>query len=483
MNRDLDPTVALFPGQGAYRPGVLAELWERGADTVRDTFEVVDEVAKERLGRDVSSTLFRPSPPSPATLLSQAPDILQLAVFTTSVAVHGLLTERGARPSVHLGHSLGEIAALTCAGAYDLADAAAVLCERITVVRAHDRGTGSLLALRCARERAERLVELIGHPSLVVAVDNAVEQTVVSGPAEAIATAGAIAGELGITATPLRSPHPFHNPMLAGARRELASRIAAFRRHPLAVPVYSPILGRFYRDGDDLAELLALHLVTPVEFRTSVAALHAAGARTFVEVGAGQVLTKLVAEAHPGVHTAAPLAGRDEEAGLAAAAEALRPPLRAVAAPAAAAAAPAVAPVAPAVVAAPVVTEPVAAEPVRVASPPRQSAAPTPAPVSAPAPASAPVDRDALARQVRALYAEAMEYPEEIFTDDVLLEADLGVDSVKQTELLSRLGDRFGLGRPPAGLRVGDYDTFGKVVDFVAAGVPGGAHANGAAAR
>jgi acyl carrier protein len=87
------------------------------------------------------------------------------------------------------------------------------------------------------------------------------------------------------------------------------------------------------------------------------------------------------------------------------------------------------------------------------------------------------VDRDALASQVRTVYAEAMEYPEEIFTDDVLLEADLGVDSVKQTELLSRLGDRFGLGRPPEGLRVADYDTFGKVVDFVASGVTDGAGA------
>lgn len=462
VNRDLDPTVALFPGQGAYRPGVLAGFWERGTDAVRDTFEVVDAIAKERLGRDVSSTLFRPSPPSPATLLAQAPDTLQLAVFTTSVAVHRLLAERGARPSVHLGHSLGEIAALACAGAYDLADAAAVLCERISVVRAHDRGTGSLLALRCGRERAERLVELIGHPQLVVAVDNSVEQTVVSGPADAIATAGAIAGQLGVTATPLRSPHPFHNPMLAEARRELAARIREFPRRPATVPVYSPILGRFYRDGDDLAELLALHLVTPVEFRTSVAALHATGARTFVEVGAGQVLTNLVAEAHPGVHTAAPLAGRDEEAGLTAAAEALRPPLSGTA---------------PTVTVTPVA---VAAERVVVVPElPRTTIAPAPAP----APASAPVDRDALARQVRTVYAEAMEYPEEIFTDDVLLEADLGVDSVKQTELLSRLGDRFGLGRPPAGLRVADYDTFGKVVDFVAAGATNGTPADGTAAR
>ncbi|WP_328678307.1 acyltransferase domain-containing protein [Streptomyces sp. NBC_00322] len=432
MNRELHMSVALFPGQGAYRPGTLAGLWERGDDTVRDTYEEIDAVAKEKLGRNVSSTVFRPSPPSPATLLASAPDTLQLAVFTTSVATHRLLAERGAQASVHLGHSLGELAALTCAGAYDLADAAAVLCERISVLREHDTSGGAMLALGCGRERAERVVALIDHPALVLAVDNSAGQTVVSGPADAIATAAGIAAQLGITSTQLRSPHPFHNPLLAEARRQLAARIAPLRTRPLTVPVYSPILGRFYRDGDDLAELLALHLVTPVDFRTSVSALHAAGAREFVEIGAGRVLTALVTEALPGVHAVAPLAGRDDEAGLATAAEGLRDPLGgdAVARPAAAAPAAAPAQIAP-----------------------------------------VEVDRDELTGQVRALYAEAMEYPDEVFTDDVLLEADLGIDSVKQTELLSRLGDRFGLGVPPAGLRVADYDTFGKVVDFVAAGI------------
>ncbi len=432
MNRELDMTVALFPGQGAYRPGTLKGLWEHGDDTVRNTFEEVDAVAKEKLGRGVSSTVFQPSPPSPATLLETAPDILQLAVFTTAVATHRLLAERGGRASVHVGHSLGELAALTCAGAYELADAAAVLCERISVLRDHDHSGGGMLALGCGRQRAEQIVTLIGQPEFVLAVDNSANQAVVSGPADAVGTAAAIAARLGIAATQLRSPHPFHNPLLGEARRQLTGRIAAFPRHPLTVPVYSPILGRFYRDSDDLAELLALHLVTPVEFGASVSALFAAGARVFVETGAGRVLTALVEQSVPGAHVVAPLAGRDDEAGLATAADALRPQLGR----------------------APATSE---------------SAVPA-TPVAVPVAEKATVSRDELSAQVRALYAEAMEYPEEVFTDDVLLEADLGVDSVKQTELLSRLGDRFGLGVPPAGLRVADYDTFGKVVDFVAAG-------------
>ncbi|WP_371624221.1 acyltransferase domain-containing protein [Streptomyces sp. NBC_01116] len=456
MSRELDTTVALFPGQGAYRAGALKGYWESGDRTVRTTFEEVDAVAKEMIGRAVSPTVFQPSPPSPAALLESAPDVLQLAVFTTAVATHRLLAERGAAPAVHLGHSLGELAALTCAGAWDLTDAAEILCERISVLREHDDSGGVMLALGCDAERAGRIVGLIGDPGLVLAVDNG-SQSVLSGRAGPIATAEALAGQLGITRTRLRSPHPFHHPLLEKARGVLAERLAAFPSRPLDVPVYSPILGRFYRNGDDLARLLALHLVTPVEFGPAVSALHAAGARVFVETGAGRVLGALVEQARPGAYVVAPLAGRDEEAGLAAAAAALRSPLARGTAPASTVASPVApaAPVVPVVPAAPVA-------PVAV----------TPAP-----------DRDELSGRVRALYAEAMEYPEEVFTDDVQLEADLGVDSVKQTELLSRLGDRFGLGLPPTGLRVADYDTFGKVVDFVAAGVTDGADAGSAAGR
>jgi acyl carrier protein len=65
------------------------------------------------------------------------------------------------------------------------------------------------------------------------------------------------------------------------------------------------------------------------------------------------------------------------------------------------------------------------------------------------------------------LYAQVLEYPEEVFEDLAELEADLGVDSVKQTELFARVAEMFGLGMRPDGFRVADYPTFGAVVDFV----------------
>ncbi len=65
------------------------------------------------------------------------------------------------------------------------------------------------------------------------------------------------------------------------------------------------------------------------------------------------------------------------------------------------------------------------------------------------------------------MYAEALEYPEEVFTADTDLEGELGVDSVKQTELLARVSDRYALPESDAGFRVADYPTLGAIAQLV----------------
>jgi acyl carrier protein len=76
------------------------------------------------------------------------------------------------------------------------------------------------------------------------------------------------------------------------------------------------------------------------------------------------------------------------------------------------------------------------------------------------------VDRNELFGQITTLYAEALEYPIEVFSDEIQLEAELGVDSIKQTELLARVRERYKLPPRSDSFRLSDYDTMGKVVDF-----------------
>ena len=90
-----------------------------------------------------------------------------------------------------------------------------------------------------------------------------------------------------------------------------------------------------------------------------------------------------------------------------------------------------------------------------------------PTPTMAVAPTPTRVDRESLAAEIRSIYATALEYPEEVFEDDTLLEAELGVDSVKQVELVLQVSTRYGLGDADDSIQLSEYTTIGKVVDFV----------------
>ncbi|MEO3884712.1 acyltransferase domain-containing protein [Nonomuraea sp. B5E05] len=462
MLSSVEIVVGLFPGQGAYIPGALARLRAHDPEAAQ-AIETIDAVADGIIGKGLSQAF---SDNTAGQLLDAAPDVLQLAVFATSVAAFRTLSDQGARFSVLVGHSLGEIAALVAGGALDVAEGAEILCHRITVLREHDTSGGGLLALGCAPDRAQRILDLLPTSGTVVAVDNGPGQTVVTGTADALRRTATIAAAIGLPSTALHSPHPFHSPLLAQARQELASRLSGYSRRPLRVPVFSPVLGRYYRDSDDLGELLASHLVTPVRFGPTVERLHRSGAGVWVEVGAGRALTSLVRSIEPAASVHTPLLPdldtlRETGQYLAPAAESRT--ARHTGATAAN-------PPAPAAMTPETGTSP--------ATPPRETSTPfasvptqrtsvPPAPTPPVETSAGPPAREAVAARVRDLYATTLEYPEEVFEDGAELEADLGVDSVKRVELMGRLGVLFQLGPPPDDMRMADYRTFGQVVDFV----------------
>jgi acyl carrier protein len=81
--------------------------------------------------------------------------------------------------------------------------------------------------------------------------------------------------------------------------------------------------------------------------------------------------------------------------------------------------------------------------------------------------ASSGLSRTQLFNELVNIYAEAMEYPPEVFSEAVELEAELGIDSVKQTEIVGRVSGLYGLPPLPANFRMSDYKTMGQIADFV----------------
>ncbi|GHB07602.1 acyltransferase domain-containing protein [Streptomyces termitum] len=468
--------VVMFPGQGAYFPGALAPLAD-DEPLVHETLRTLDAAAV-RLGRTAPSRLLLDDrAPALAELVETAPADLHAALFAAGTALFRVLTERhGLRPAVLLGHSFGELVALTAAGVYDPADGMALVAARDEAFAACPPEPGGMVALSLSAARTEGLLLALGAWEVVLAADNGPRQCVVSGPAGPLERVRAAAEALGVGATPLRVPHAFHHRSLAAVADDFARRAAALRARPARHPLHSAILGRRLDDGDAVAELVAAHLVRPTRFADAVRALHADGADLFVECGPRGTLSDLVAATVPGVRTVAPLRrradGREVADALADAAE------RAGAGTLAGG---------PAALPAPSAPEP-EPEPWNAYEPRNTyGRGPSPAPRDTyqsdpPGPGGDPLtDRRTVVETLRALYADALGYPPEVLTGDADLEADLGVDSIKQTELFARAVTHYGRTLPADGSRLTGHTTLDALAGLLAALPADGARTTGAA--
>ncbi|MDF2627088.1 MAG: 6-methylsalicylic acid synthase [Symbiobacteriaceae bacterium] len=471
----------LFPGQGAFYGGALHDLAPDHAE-IKSVFADVDKVARHRLGRSVSEVIFSPRRPDIKELLRDHPDVLQLALYGVAVAAYRMLEAKGLQPGVLMGHSFGEIAALVCGGAYSVRQGAEIVCHRIAALNRLGDVDGAMLALGTDREQAEQLVAVVRNAQTVISGENHTRQILVSGPKQVVTVLHEMAKTLKLSAVILNSPYPFHSPLLQGAVADFAGRLRAIPQSSLKVPVYSPIMGRYYDAEDDLGECLAEHLVMPINFAPAIRQLHMDGMKLFVESGALDTLVKLARNILAGkedvtmITTLDPVVGEratlenalkmlQDRGAMFQAGDVTGSPMfqefwsshgqsiinyirleleaftlhrESVGAEPAAAA----------------VTEPEA--------PVARVASVVEAPQQAPA-----LTREQVLSDLSDLYATALEYPREVFAADVALEAELGVDSVKQTELMARVSDQYGLPPHPADFRLSNYPTLGHIADFV----------------
>ncbi|WP_344015285.1 acyltransferase domain-containing protein, partial [Streptomyces thermospinosisporus] len=285
--------VLLFPGQGGF-DGLALTRAADGYPQVRAVFERIDTVTRQTHGRELSATIFRDTPPEPADLIKDEPWVSQLAIYGAGLAAHRVLAEHGVQPSALVGHSLGEITALVAAGGYSVEDGARIVLSRTAAIARLETARGAMVALAAAPSRARHLIALVENHRLAVASENHAAQTVLSGPRGAIDQVKAIAAQLGIGCAELDAAFAFHNPSLASAAPDFAAAVRDLPRGTLSVPVYSPILQRFYDQDESFGDRLADHFTLPVRFSSALTLLHDHGARVFVEAGGRAALSSLV---------------------------------------------------------------------------------------------------------------------------------------------------------------------------------------------
>jgi [acyl-carrier-protein] S-malonyltransferase len=254
----------LFPGQGSQTPGMRDAVKLRASDLLERCIELVGE---DPFARVDESTRFA-----------------QPAIFCASLSAWEV---SGVEPGVAAGHSLGELAALTAAGAIAGDDALELVVLRGRLMAEADPDGSMIALIGGTPEDAEAVAERSG---VTVANDNAPGQIVLSGPRDALARAEQVAGELGRRTLPVDVAGAFHSPSMRPAVEPFRAALDAVEVREPRFPVVSCATARPF---EDVRAELAGALVRPVRWRETMLALHAAGARTFVETGPGKLLARM----------------------------------------------------------------------------------------------------------------------------------------------------------------------------------------------
>jgi [acyl-carrier-protein] S-malonyltransferase len=277
----------VFPGQGSQFVGMGKDL--PAAFTVcADVFAQADEI----LGFPLSQFCFE----GPEEELRKTATT-QPAILTHSVAICQVLHEKGRKPDVVAGHSLGAYSALVETQTLTFSDALHLVRRRGELMEASGQGQGTMaviLGLDEVKVR-EACTQALEAGTVEPANVNSPGQIVISGHNPAVTLACEKAKALGAKrAIPLAVSGPFHSSLMRPAADEFKKILEFVEFRQPQVPYFSDIDAVEMKDPDAIKASLVRQLVEPVQWIKLVVALSAYGVGDYLEVGPGKVLNGLI---------------------------------------------------------------------------------------------------------------------------------------------------------------------------------------------
>ncbi len=278
-------TAFLFAGQGSQAPGMGKELAENFACA-----DAVFNEASEALGFDIKDMIFNGDK---ETLMIT--ENTQPTIVTMSVAALRVLEEKGIKPDVVAGLSLGEYTAHVCAGSLKFADAVKLVRKRGKYMQEEvPVGKGAMAAiLGLTADEVRDAAKQASEAGICTGANfNCPGQIVVSGEVAAVEKCCEIAKEMGAKrAIMLDVSAPFHCAMLIGAGEKLAKEMENIEVYDMQVPVITNVTADYVKDKSEIKLLLKEQVSNSVLWEDSIRRMIADGVDTFIEIGPGKALS------------------------------------------------------------------------------------------------------------------------------------------------------------------------------------------------
>lgn len=296
----------LFPGQGSQYINMGSDLLMQ-YNTALEPWNLVSGIRLDDT-RKLNNVVF-PIPVFNEVDAKVQKDLLidtrwaQPAIGTLALSHLGLLNKLGVKPSMVGGHSYGEIPALYASGVISSQeDMVKISRKRGELMAECSAEAGAMTAVFASAEIVIAILEKF-KSKVVVANLNSPGQTVISGKAEEVEQIEIKFAEEFLKFKRLAVSTAFHSELVAPSAAEFEKYLKQFKFNASKISVYSNTTAKKYSEKkEDVPKILAKQLAAPVLFDAQVKAMYAEGARLFLEVGPGKVLSHFIKDILPNQH-------------------------------------------------------------------------------------------------------------------------------------------------------------------------------------
>lgn len=286
--------VFMFPGQGSQSVGMAAGLYKCDSIFKHWVDQCLEQLNSPCLEKVKSLLLDDVNQKSDSGNDDNQTQWVQPALFIMEYALAKLWMNKGVTPDLLIGHSIGEYVASCISGVLKLEDAIKLVCIRAELMQSAP--SGSMLAVPLAEAE---IAQFLDHKVSLAAV-NTLSQCVLSGDCDALAIiADRVSGSI-----KLNTSHGFHSQLMEPILADFGAVSRAVELHPMLIPYVSNLTGD-YISVDDLSDsnYWQAHLRNPVRFAASIQTFLADNAFVCIELGVGNVLSKMVSHIQkPGIN-------------------------------------------------------------------------------------------------------------------------------------------------------------------------------------
>lgn len=274
-------TAFMFPGQGAQYVGMGKDFYEQ-IPVCKEMFELAGKAS----GLDVAALCFEENEQINIT------EYTQIAMLAAEVAMLKAIEEKGLKPDVTGGLSLGEYGALVASGVMSPEDVFKIVRKRgIYMQEAVPNGGAMVAVLGLDTAVIEKVCEET-EGCVSVANYNCPGQIVITGEADAAQAAVEKLTAAGAKrCVPLKVSGPFHSSLLTGAGEKLAKELEHVEIRDIQIPYIANVTADYVTDKAQVKPLLEKQVSSSVKWQQTIERMIADGVDTFVEIGPGKTLS------------------------------------------------------------------------------------------------------------------------------------------------------------------------------------------------